>query len=64
MNWKHWLTTLGSAFAGGAGAYLSTHLAGGVPTTAQAAETFAAGAALAGLIAIVHLYTPAPGASS
>jgi hypothetical protein len=61
MNWKNWLSTLGSAALGGAAAYLSTALAGGIPTTAHAAESVAAGAALAALVAIVHLYTPVPG---
>jgi hypothetical protein len=63
MNWKNWLTTLGSAFLGGAAAYLSTTLAGGLPSTTQAYEAVAGGAALAGLIAVVHLYQPVPGGS-
>jgi hypothetical protein len=60
MNWKNWLTTLGAAALGGAGTYLSTALAGGIPTTLHAVEALAAGAALAALIAVVHLYTPVP----
>lgn len=63
MSMKNLLTTFGSAFAGGALAYASTHIAGGVPTTAQALGTFAAGAILTGLTAALHLYTPVPGSS-
>lgn len=61
MNWKHILSTLGSGFATGALGFLSAHLSGGVPTTTQGLEAFAAGAALGGLVAVWHLYQPAPG---
>ena len=60
MNWKNWLSTLGSAFVGGSTTFLAANITAGIPTTAQGVETFAAGAAVAGLVAIAHLYMPTP----
>lgn len=60
MNWKHWLSIMGSAFAGGAVAFVSTHLSTGIPTTTQGVAAFLAGAGIAGLVAVLHLYTPVP----
>jgi len=60
MNWKHYLSVLGSAFAGGAGGWATTHLSSGIPTTAQGIEAFLVGAAIAGAAAVAHLLQPAP----
>jgi biotin transporter BioY len=60
MNFKNLLTTLGSAFLGGAATYMSAHITNGIPTTRQAVGVFLAGAALTGLVAVVHLYLPPP----
>lgn len=57
---KLWLTMAGSAFLGAGLGYIQMHLAGGIPTTAQSAEAIVAGGAVAGLIAVVHLYQPPP----
>jgi hypothetical protein len=62
MNLKHILTTLGSAFLGGAMAYGSAHITAGIPTGLQSAEAFALGMVVTGLAAVFHLYTPVPGA--
>jgi len=61
MNAKHVISVVGSAFASGALAWVGTHMSSGIPTNMQGAEAFAAGAALAGLVALYHLYQPAPG---
>ena len=61
MNVKSILTTAGSAFASGAMGFVASHLSGGVPTNMQAAEAFLGAAALGGLVAVFHLYQPAPG---
>ena len=61
MNVKNILTTAGSAFAGAGLGWLQSHMSGGIPTTTQGFEAMAAGAALAGLVAVFHLYQLAPG---
>lgn len=61
MNVKNILTTAGSAFASGAMGFVATHMSGGVPTNMQAAGAFLGAAALGGLVAVLHLYTPVPG---
>jgi hypothetical protein len=63
MNWKNWLSTLGSAFLGGVVSYAMAHITSGIPTTLQQAEAFAGGAFVTGLAAIVHLYQPVPAAA-
>jgi len=63
MNWKNILSTAASAFGGGAAGYFGTHLSGGLPSNAQQWEAAIAGAALAGLVAVYHLYQPAPAAA-
>jgi len=59
-----WIRPLLSAFAGGALGWVSSNLSGGIPTTLQSLEAALAGAALAGLVAVVHLYQPVPSGKS
>jgi hypothetical protein len=60
MTWKHWLSVGATAFAGGVGGYITTHLGAGVPTTGSAVGAFALGAAIAGAAAVAHLLQPVP----
>ena len=61
MNWKHWLSVGGATFCGGAVGYMQTHLSTGIPTGEQQVRAFAIGAALAGAIALSHLFQTRPG---
>lgn len=61
MTLRPSLTLIASAFAGGALGFVQVHMLGS-GTTAQGIEGIAAGALLAGLVGIVHLFQPAPGA--
>lgn len=68
MQFRHWLSVSASTFAGGALGWLATHLGGAVPTTGQGWGAVAAGASLAGAVALGHLFQDAspkaaPGAS-
>lgn len=60
MNWKASLSVAVSAFAGGCLGFAQAHLSSGLPTTTQGIEAIVAGALLAGLVAVVHLYQPVP----
>jgi uncharacterized membrane protein YjjB (DUF3815 family) len=54
------LELVGCSFLGGAAGWISNHLSQ-TPTTSSAWESFAIGAACAGLVAVVQRYRPVPG---
>lgn len=60
MNWRHWLSIGLASFAGGAVAWISAHLAAGLPTSSEGVEAFALGACVAGASAVAHLLQPVP----
>jgi len=54
-NWRNWLTTSASIFAGGFAGYVESHITN-LPTTGQAWEAIAIGGVMSGIIAVAHLY--------
>lgn len=59
MNSKNWISVVASSFAGGSLGWLDAHVQA-MPTTGHQLAAVAAGAAVAGLIAVAHLFqTPA-----
>lgn len=63
MSLKNWATVIGSAFAGGGFGYLSQHASDGIPQSAAQWKAFGIGFALAGAVAVWHLFMPKPGAA-
>lgn len=60
MNATNTLSLLASTFAGGSLGWLEAHVQA-APTTGHQVSAFAAGATLAGMIAVFHLFQPVPG---